>query len=96
MARCVNRPDLQLKVRTIITETLGVDWRLGARTRFDRDEAIQTSAMFLCEDVPRIGLAAVPPGVTHIRFDVNLDDIAPRNLAELTALGGMIEASLKP
>ena len=90
----VNRPDLQLKVRALVTETLGADWRLAARTRFDRDEAAQTCAMYLCEDVPRIALAAVPTGITHIRFDMSLDDVAPRETGELAALGGLIQASL--
>ena len=75
IARCVNRPDLQMKARAIVTETLGTDWRLGARTRFDRDEAVLSCAMFLCEDVPRIALAAVPAGISRIRFDVRLDDV---------------------
>jgi hypothetical protein len=90
----VNRPDLQLKVRTIVTKTLGADWRSGARTRFDRDEAVQTCSMFLCEDVPRIALAAVPSGVTHIRFDVSLDDAQPQTSAALELQGGLLGAAL--
>jgi hypothetical protein len=94
ITRCVGRPELQLKVREIVTETLGADWRLGARTRFDRDEATQTCAMYLCEDVPRIALAAVPSGVTHIRFDVSLDDIEPQSSIALELQGGLLEAAL--
>lgn len=91
---CVSRPELQLKVRSLVSETLGMDWRLGARTRFDWNEAVATCAMYLCEDVPRIPLANVPAGITHIRFDMSLDDVLPQDRAAMSALGGLIEAAL--
>jgi len=92
--RSATHPDLQLKLRTIVTETLGTDWRLAARTRFDWDEAVQTWAMYRVEDVPRIPLDEIPAGITHVRFDFSLAESVPLDSNAIAGFGGLLEAAL--
>lgn len=92
--RCATRGDLQLKLRTIVTETLGADWRLAARTRFDWDQAVQTCAMYRVEDVPRIPLTEIPAGITHVRFDFTLAEATSQEPTAIALLGGLLEAAL--
>lgn len=88
------RPDLQLKLRTTVVETLGADWRLAARTRFDWNEALNTCAIYRVEDVPRIQLTDIPQGITHVRFDFTLADTRAADPSEVAELGGLLEATL--
>jgi hypothetical protein len=92
---CAKRPDLQVKLRTIVTETIGAEWRSAARTRFDRNEAAATRAMFMCDRVPRIQMSKIPAGISHVRFDLSLEDTASMEDAEAESLGGLIMAALE-
>jgi hypothetical protein len=89
-----HRPDLQLKLQTVVTQTLGSDWRLGGRARFDLLQAAASCAIFSCADVPRIALADVPAGVSHISFEVSLDETTPLELSAIETVGGLVRAAL--
>ncbi len=75
-----------------MTETLGTEWRQGARVRFDWERARDTCALYSTEDVPRIDPANVPPGLSHVKFDVNLDEVAPLASTSILSAGGLVAA----
>jgi putative PD-(D/E)XK family protein DUF4420 len=88
---CISRPELQVKLWTIVTETLGTDWRVAGLTRFDTAEASAACRLYSCDQVPRIDLNHIPSGVSHVRFDVAFSDLAPIDDARLATLGGLID-----
>lgn len=96
-AACTNRPELQLKLQTIVTDTLGSDWRLAAVTRFDTAQAAASCRMYRHDQVPRIDINHVPESVANVRFDASLRDVASLDEAGVIALAGLAaQARLRP
>jgi hypothetical protein len=88
--RVAARTDQVLKVETVVTETLGADWRDGSRLRFDRVLAESSLAFFPVQHIPKIPLEVVPPTISRVRFELILDQETPLTKEDLATRGALL------
>lgn len=66
---------IRKRISTIITKTVGSDWRRARKLRFDKDAAWKNLELFRAEDVPKVP-SDLPTGVSEVQFVADLSGIA--------------------
>ena len=72
----VKNLQLQLKLSEIIVKTIGCEFNKIEDLYFDYQLAIDTLKYYNGRDIPSISLSNIPPLVSNVHFDSNLDDIS--------------------
>jgi hypothetical protein len=92
--RLSNRPDLIVRVETVVAETLGSEWRSSAHITFDREVARDSIRFIPVAKVPSIPADALPEGVSNVHFEVRLDAIQGISPDEQRVKGGLFAAAV--
>ncbi len=69
--------DADLRLRTIIAETLGEKYEQARKMTFDYVEAGDSLRFYDAADIPHISKDCVPAGVTGVGFSSDLTDVKP-------------------
>ena len=74
------QPQYQRKLERVVAQGLGQSWRDATELRFDQEDAHRSLRYYLACAIPSV----IPDaGVTAVKFDVNLAELAPVPLATL-------------
>jgi len=85
--------ELKRRLETIVTQSLGRDWREAATRRFDLHDARQYLRFYDVRDVPTVP-QPVPVEVKHVHFTVDLSTTEPLPFATARQLGSFFQKIL--
>ena len=88
----VGAPDLLIRLDSVVSQTMGSEWRQANTIAFDRQLAEDSLQFFDSRDIPSVS-SNVPPEVTDVHFRVNLTQQSPATSLGLTAHGNLILAA---
>lgn len=85
--------ELKRRLETIVTHSLGRDWREAASRRFSLERARSSLRLYDARDVPTIPMP-IPTAVKHVSFTVDLSDTNDLPLEEARSRGSFFVAVL--
>lgn len=83
-----------LHLELTVAKTLGELWDETREDCFDYELAKQTLEFFDTRSVPSISHDSIPPEISHVRFQSNLDGTPPINRLDYRRMGGIFKAAL--
>jgi hypothetical protein len=89
----VDRPDLLIRLDSVVAQTVGTEWRQANPIAFDRQLAEDSLRFFDVHDIPSVA-SDVPPQVSDVHFRVDLTQQSPATRHDLASLGSLICAAI--
>jgi hypothetical protein len=93
LARFDSNVELTRRLETVVTQSLGREWRDAATRRFDLDEARGGLRLYAAADVPTVP-QPIPAEVKHVHFVVDLSTTADLPLPSARKYGDFFKAVL--
>ena len=87
-------PELSVQLDRVVGLTLGSDWRAAFEDRFDREQATASSGFYSSDVVPSVS-KVLPPGVSDVRFRVDLSSCPTVDLQIYRSKGSLFKAALR-
>ena len=83
--------DILHRLDRVLALSLGKDWRMANKVRFDPERALNSLRLYEMDDVPRVQ-GDVPAEVTEVRFRSDLTDVTNVPFAQVSRKGGVFLA----
>ena len=88
----VGQPEMLIRLDSVVSQTMGTEWRQANTIAFDRQLAKDSLRFFDARDIPSVA-TNLPPEVSDVHFRVDLTQQPPATPLVLAAHGNLILAA---